>query len=134
VRTVDAEVLLGNIPGGQYDAMLIEEAHAFEPDWLSLAVKMVNPNTKAFRIGYDDMQAIYKGMGRPVGKQLGIEARGQTRVLKVNYRNAVQILGLARRVAEEVVGVPGLAADDEDPVLVPEDAFFLPSCSRVACG
>jgi hypothetical protein len=71
---------------------------------------MVNPNTKAFLIAYDDMQAIYKGMGRPVWSQLGIEAKGRTRVLKVNYRNTVQILGLARRVAEEVVGAPGVAA------------------------
>jgi len=122
VRTVDAEVMLGHIPGGQYDAVLIDEAHDFEPEWLSLAVKMVNPNTKAFLIAYDDMQAIYKGMGRPVWSQLGIEAKGRTRVLKVNYRNTVQILGLARRVAEELVGAPGVAADDEDPVLVPEDA------------
>jgi len=50
---------------------------------------MVNPNTKAFLIAYDDMQAIYKGMGRPVWSQLGIEAKGRTRVLKINYRNTV---------------------------------------------
>jgi superfamily I DNA and RNA helicase len=56
--------LLGNIPGGQYDAVLVDEAHDFEPEWLSLAVKMVNPNTKAFMIAYDDMQAIYKGRRR----------------------------------------------------------------------
>ncbi len=121
VRTVDVETMLGHIPGGQYDAVLIDEAHDFEPEWLSLAVKMVNPNTKAFLIAYDDMQAIYKGMGRPVWKQLGIDAKGRTRILKINYRNTVQILGLARRVAEEVVGAPGVAADDEDLVLIPED-------------
>src|SRR5215831_12848095 len=122
VRTVEAETLLGHIPGGQYDAVLIDEAHDFEPEWLSLAVKMVNPNTKAFMIAYDDMQAIYKGRRRPVWSQLGIEAKGRTRVLKVNYRNTLQILGLARRIAEEVVGAPGVAADDEDPVLIPEGA------------
>jgi superfamily I DNA/RNA helicase len=66
VRTVDAEVLLGHIPGEQYDAVLIDEAHDFEPERLSLEVKMVNPNTKTFLIAYDDMQAIYKGMGWPV--------------------------------------------------------------------
>src|SRR6476620_8253866 len=54
---------------------------------------MVNPNTKAFMIAYDDMQAIYKGRRRPVWSQLGIEAKGRTRVLKVNYRNTAQILG-----------------------------------------
>jgi hypothetical protein len=122
VRTVEAEALLGHIPGGQYDGVLIDEAHDFEPEWLSLAVKMVNPNTKAFMIAYDDMQAIYKGRRRPVRSQLGIEAKGRTRVLKVNYRNTVQILGFARRIAEEVVGAPGVAANDEDPVLIPEDA------------
>jgi superfamily I DNA/RNA helicase len=121
VRTVVAETELGHIPGGQYDAVLIDEAHDFEPEWLSLAVKMVNPSTRAFMIAYDDMQAIYKGRGRPVWSQLGIEAKGRTRVLKINYRNTVQILGLARRVAEEVVGAPGVAADDEDLVLIPED-------------
>jgi superfamily I DNA/RNA helicase len=122
VRTVAHETERGHIPVGQYDAVLIDEAHDFEPEWLSLAVKMVNPNTKAFLIAYDDMQALYKGMGRPVWSQLGIEAKGRTRVLKINYRNTSQILGLARRVAAEIVGVPGVAADDEDPVLVPEDA------------
>ena len=75
VRTVDAETMLGHIPGGQYDAVLIDEAHDFEAEWLSLAVKMVNPNTKAFLIAYDDMQALYKGMGRPVWSQLGSRPR-----------------------------------------------------------
>ena len=28
-----------NIPGGQYDAVLIDEAHDFEPQWLALAAK-----------------------------------------------------------------------------------------------
>jgi superfamily I DNA/RNA helicase len=101
VRTVEAETLLGHIPGGQYDAVLIDEAHDFEPEWLSLAVKMVNPNTKAFMIAYDDMQAIYKGRRRPVLSLLGIEAMRRTRVLKLYYRNTVQILGLAQRVGEE---------------------------------
>jgi hypothetical protein len=30
----------GLIPGGQYDAVLIDEAHDFEPQWLALAAKM----------------------------------------------------------------------------------------------
>jgi len=48
----------GLIPGGQYDAVLIDEAHDFEPQWLALAAKMVNPDTKALMIVYDDAQAI----------------------------------------------------------------------------
>lgn len=50
-------------------------------------------------------------------KQLGIDAKGRTCVLKVKYRNTAQILGLARRLADELVGAPGVAADDEYPVL-----------------
>jgi superfamily I DNA/RNA helicase len=115
-------VELGNIPPAQYDGVLIDEAHDFEPQWLALAVRMVNPSTNAFMIAYDDMQAIYKGRVRPVWSQLGIEAKGRTRVLKINYRNTAQILAFARHFAAEILGAPGVAADEEDLVLLPEDA------------
>jgi hypothetical protein len=122
VRSVINAVHLGNIPPAQYDAILIDEAHDFEPQWLALAAKMVNPDTNAFMIAYHDMQAIYKGRARPVWSQLGIEAKGRTRVLKINYRNTAQILAFARHFAAEIIGAPGVAADEEDPVLLPEDA------------
>ncbi|MEW5904976.1 MAG: NERD domain-containing protein/DEAD/DEAH box helicase [Pseudomonadota bacterium] len=111
----------GLIPGGQYDAVLIDEAHDFEPQWLALAAKMVNPDTKALMIVYDDAQAIYKGRKRPVWKQLGIEAAGRTSVLKVNYRNTAQILRFARKFAADVIGAPGVCAGEESAVLMPED-------------
>ncbi|MDD4911094.1 MAG: 3'-5' exonuclease [Sideroxydans sp.] len=111
----------GLIPGGQYDAVLIDEAHDFEPQWLALAAKMVNPDTKALMIVYDDVQAIYKGRKRPVWKQLGIEAAGRTTVLKVNYRNTAQILRFARKFASDVIGAPGVCAGDESAILMPED-------------
>lgn len=118
-RVVDA-VERGLIPAGQYDAVLIDEAHDFEEDWLRLAVRMVNPSTRALMVVYDDAQAIYKGRVRPVWSQLGIEAKGRTTVLRVNYRNTAQILALAKRFAADVLGLPGLAADDEPDVLLPE--------------
>ncbi len=118
VKAVDQ----GHIPMGQYDAVLIDEAHDFEPQWLALAAKMVNLRTKALMVVYDDIQAIYRGRERPVWKQLGIEATGRTTVLKVNYRNTAQIVAFARRFASDVIGAPGTTADDEHPVLLPEDA------------
>ena len=118
VKAVDQ----GHIPTAQYDAVLIDEAHDFEPQWLALATKMVNPNTKALMVVYDDIQAIYKGRERPVWSQLGIEAKGRTTVLKINYRNTAQILAFARRFAADVIGAPGTTADDEHAVLLPEDA------------
>lgn len=120
-RVLDA-VERGLIPGGQYDAVLIDEAHDFEPQWLALAARMVNPDTKALMIVYDDTQAIYKGRGRPVWKQLGIEAAGRTTVLKVNYRNTAQTLRFARKFAADVINIPGVCAGDEDAILLPEDA------------
>ena len=118
VKAVDQ----GHIPTEQYDAVLIDEAHDFEPQWLALAAKMVNPRTKALMVVYDDIQAIYKGRERPVWSQLGIEAKGRTTVLKVNYRNTAQIVAFARRFASDVIGAPGTTADDEHPILLPEDA------------
>src|SRR4029079_18997679 len=118
VKAVDQ----GHIPAEQYDAVLIDEAHDFEPQWLALAAKMVNPRTKALMVVYDDIQAIYKGRERPVWKQLGIEARCITHRFKVNYRNAAQIVAFARRFAADVIGAPGVTADDEHAILLPEDA------------
>ncbi len=122
VNAVIDAVERGHIPGGQYDAVLIDEAHDFEPQWLALAAKMVDPDKRALMIVYDDMQAIYRGRARPVWKQLGIDAKGRTTVLKINYRNTAQILSFARRFAAEVIGAPGVPADDESAVLLPEDA------------
>lgn len=121
VQAVLDAVERGLIPGGQYDAVLIDEAHDFEPQWLALAAKMVNPDTKALMIVYDDVQAIYKGRKRPVWKQLGIEATGRTTVLKVNYRNTAQTLRFARKFAADVIGAPGVCAGDESAILMPED-------------
>ncbi|MDR2186631.1 MAG: NERD domain-containing protein/DEAD/DEAH box helicase [Azonexus sp.] len=122
VNAVLNAVERGLIPGGQYDAVLIDEAHDFEPQWLALAARMVNPDTRALMVVYDDAQAIYKGRKRPVWKELGIEAAGRTTVLKVNYRNTAQILRFARQFAADVINAPGVCAGAEDAILLPEDA------------
>ncbi len=121
VKAVIEGVERGLIPAGQYEAVLIDEAHDFEPEWLALAAKMVSPETKSLMVVYDDAQAIYKGRSRPVWKQLGIQASGRTTVLKLNYRNTAPILRLARRFAADVIGKPGVCAGDEDAILLPED-------------
>jgi len=122
VRRVTEGIEKGLIPGGHYEAVLIDEAHDFEPPWLALAAKIVDPDKRSLLIVYDDAQAIYKGRKRPVWSRLGIDARGKTTVLKINYRNTSQILGFAKRFAADVLGAPGLQADDEAAVLLPEDA------------
>jgi hypothetical protein len=122
VRAVIEGVEKGLIPAGQYEAVLIDEAHDFEPEWLALAARMVSPETNSLMVVYDDAQAIYTGRKRPVWRQLGIQASGRTTVLKLNYRNTAPILRFARKFAADVIGKPGICADDEDAILLPEDA------------
>lgn len=110
----------GQIPGGQYEAVLIDEAHDFEPQWLALAARMIDPDKRSLMIVYDNAQAIFKGREMPVWKRLGIEAQGRTTVLKINYRNTTQILSFAKHFAADVIGAPGVQADDEAAVLMPE--------------
>ena len=50
----------GQIPKGQYGALLIDEGHDFEADWLRLVVQMVDPDEGSLLLLYDDAQSIYK--------------------------------------------------------------------------
>lgn len=76
------------VPQGQYTALLIDEAHDLADDWIAAVVKMVDPATKSLLVLYDDAQSIYQKKRRKLSfAKLGIEARGRTEILKVNYRN-----------------------------------------------
>lgn len=102
IAAVDA----GHIPVGQYDAVLIDEAHDFEHAWLQLAARMVNPDTRSLFIVYDNAQSIYGDKKTPVWSHLGIEAQGRTTVLKINYRNTSEICTFARHFASELLSEP----------------------------
>lgn len=121
------------IPAGQYEAVLIDEGHDFHPEWLQLLVRMVDPLSNALLVLYDDAQSIYdSGHHRDFSfKRVGIQARGRTTILKVNYRNTAEILAFAAGFARQVLagrdadedGVPNLAPvsagrHGERPVLV----------------
>jgi hypothetical protein len=116
IRGVDR----GQIPSGQYRAVLIDEGHDFEAAWLKLVAQMVDPRTNCLLLLYDDAQSIYQRR-RSRGfsfKQLGIQAQGRTTVLKVNYRNTRQILEIAARVAADLLN-PQDSDDDGVPLLHP---------------
>jgi len=93
------------IPGGQYQAILIDEGHDFEPDWLKLVAQMVDAQTNSLLLLYDDAQSIYKRSRAQQFsfKSLGIQAQGRTTILKINYRNTRQILHLAHKVAGDLL-------------------------------
>ncbi len=104
------------IPAGQYQAVLIDEGHDFQPEWLRLVTQMVDPATHSLLVLYDDAQSIYE---RSRSKQfsfksVGIQAQGRTTILKINYRNTRQILQTASLIAADL-----LTADDKDDDGIP---------------
>lgn len=103
IENVIRGVERGQIPGGQYQAILIDEGHDFQPAWLKLVTQMVDPATNSLLLLYDDAQSIYE---RSRSKQfsfksVGIQAQGRTTILRINYRNSRQILDTASQIAAE---------------------------------
>ena len=120
VDTVIRGVERQQIPSGQYRAVLIDEGHDFQPEWLKLATQMVDPLTNSLLLLYDDAQSIYE---RRRGKQfsfkrLGIQAKGRTTILRINYRNSRQILQTASSIAAELLK-PDDNGEDGLPLLQP---------------
>lgn len=113
----------GQIPGGQYEAVLIDEGHDFRPEWLKLITQMVDPRTNSLLVLYDDAQSIYDaGKKRNFSfKSVGIQAQGRTTVLKVNYRNTSEVLEFAKQFAAECL-TPSDADEDGVPRVAPISA------------
>lgn len=106
----------GRIPRAQYGAVMIDEGHDFEPAWLKLVVSMVDQDTNSLLLLYDDAQSIYakKSQLDFSLSSVGIQARGRTTVLKLNYRNTDEIFSFAYRFAARY-----LRSDDKDDDQVP---------------
>ncbi|MCK0153794.1 NERD domain-containing protein [Alcanivorax sp. S6407] len=122
VETVIQAVDKGQIPRAQYSAVMIDEGHDFEQDWLALIVQMVDPDTNSLLLLYDDAQSIYKkrSLKFPLSSA-GIQARGRTTILKLNYRNTREILSYAYEFAKDFLQAQD-ADDDHIPLIAPEMA------------
>jgi hypothetical protein len=120
---VIAGVDSGQIPRFQYGAVLIDEGHDFEPDWYKLIVQMIDPNTNSLLVLYDDAQNIYGQASRKKlsWKSLGVQAQGRTTILRLNYRNTLEILSVARGFANELL-LERADEDDGVPLISPESA------------
>jgi hypothetical protein len=108
----------GHIPSGQYRAILIDEGHDFQPEWLRLVTQMVDPHTNSLLLLYDDAQSIYaRQRTRQFSfKSVGIQAQGRTTVLKINYRNTRQVLRTASLIAAGLLEPDATGAGDDDSV------------------
>jgi len=138
-RVIDA-VGDGRIPLGLYGAVMVDEGHDFKASWFELITQMVNPETNSLLVLYDDAQDLYgKSQTRQFSfRSVGIQAQGRTTVLKINYRNPVEILGLACAFVQDAT--PSIDEGDR-PKLYPETAgrngaipelVMLPSFGREA--
>jgi hypothetical protein len=102
--TVSRSVDTGLVPGGQYTALLIDEAHDFEDAWLQMAARLVSPATNSLLVMYDDAQSIYQKKRRKFNfASVGIQAQGRTAILKLNYRNTAEVLALAMHCAQSLL-------------------------------
>lgn len=88
-----------------YDAVLVDEAQDFEPDWFRcLLAAMKDPENGDLVIVADGAQGLYR-RSRISWSQLGIKARGRTHSriydLDRNYRNTREVLALAETFASK---------------------------------
>ena len=122
VETVIQAVDKDQIPRAQYSAVMIDEGHDFEQEWLKLIVQMIDPDTNSLLLLYDDAQSIYKkrSLKFPLSS-VGIEARGRTTILKLNYRNTREILRFAYDFAKDFLQAQD-ADEDHIPLIAPEVA------------
>ncbi len=123
VESVIAAVDKGRIPRAQYGALLIDEGHDFEEEWLKLVVQMVDPETNALLLLYDDAQSIYNknpGLGFSLSS-VGIQGKGRTTILRLNYRNTREILHFAYTFTSHYFN-PKSTDDDHIPLIKPEAA------------
>lgn len=118
IRAIDKK----QVPAGQYGAVLIDEGHDFQPEWLKLVVQMVDPETNSLLLLYDDAQSIYGRRHRKFSfKSVGVQAQGRTTILRLNYRNTSEVLKVAYDFAKDVL-TPEDADEDGVPLICPESA------------
>ena len=77
---------------------------ALAPEWLKLVAQMVHPETNSLLVLYDDAQSINRRKAR-LGfsfAEVGIQARGRTTILRMNYRNTAHIMSVACEFARDL--------------------------------
>jgi hypothetical protein len=124
VKAVVNAVEKGFIPRAQYGAVLIDEGHDMDAEWLKLVVQMLpgdGPEKDPLLLLYDDAQSIYQkksGLSFSLSS-VGIQARGRTTVMRLNYRNTREILNFAYNFARLFL-TPKQSDEDHIPLIEPE--------------
>lgn len=110
-----------------FDAVLIDEAQDFEPTWFQCVTKaMKEPRHGDLLIVGDRNQTNYR-LGRISWKDLGIEAKGRSRILRRNYRNTRPIQAAAAAFSESDEAQDGIPATACEPTTAWRDSRTLPA-------
>ncbi|UWF50122.1 NERD domain-containing protein/DEAD/DEAH box helicase [Pseudomonas sp. N3-W] len=125
-RNVLLGVANGQIAKDQYAGILIDEGHDFQPEWFKLAVDLLDPASNSLLVLYDDAQSIYRGRAGKGGMEfsfasVGIQASGRTTILRLNYRNTLEVLSVARAFSLELLNARE-AQEDNVPIVAPQSA------------
>ncbi len=78
----------------KYDAILIDEGQDFDADWLKLVSACLNEETQSLLLVEDRAQTIFKRRNS-LAQDTGLDFRGRSKILTINYRNTAQIVQFA---------------------------------------
>lgn len=79
----------------RWNAILVDEAHTFAPEWFRCCVTALKEGENGkLLIVSDGNQKIHERKNF-IWKSVGIKAQGRTKILKVNYRNTEEIMAAA---------------------------------------
>src|SRR5262249_5016991 len=83
----------------RYDAVLVDEAHDFHPDWFRCCVQAVKGGEAGdLLVAVDGAQSLYRRPRKFTWKSVGVQTQGRSRKLSTNYRNTLEILDFAWNV------------------------------------
>ncbi len=104
-----------------YDAILIDEGQDFEANWFKLVSHLLNPETKSLLLVEDRAQSIYK-RSRSYVQDTGLDFRGRSKVLSINYRNTAQIVAFAWKFYQENSALRNkvVSKDFENEIISPQ--------------
>lgn len=122
VEYLEQALECGTIDSEQYGAILIDEGHDFEEQWFKILIKMLD-STEMLLVLYDDAQSIYDVDKKKIKSfsSVGINARGRTTILRINYRNPYEIIQFAKKIAIST-SLNEDKNEDSIPVIIPESA------------
>jgi hypothetical protein len=108
-----------------YDAVLVDEGQDLEAPWVRLLSRCVNRETGSLLIAEDRAQDIYRRKTSLL-KDTGLDFRGRSRVLSINYRNSQKVLEFAwnfyktfrkEEHAEDLISPESTKRKGKDPIV-----------------